>query len=717
MENMRFRIPISNWCAVIMLTGVFLPVFTEAVPPDTVANAQPEAGFDTFYSGAHDTNLSPYPVKASPAHDSESIAAVRDLKKFPELGGDAVKILQASPGFSSLEFGSSPLIARGSTSTRCFLDGVTLPALFHPWFLSAYNADAVESVELYPGGFGTRYGGTTGGVIELRGKRPDVGRLHGFAAGNLFEASFMVEGSLSRNVSFLATARKSYAEHMSSFLNKVNQRDEFSDRPFYSDYIARLDADVSDNQHCFLTLFGSQDRREITADNLRGGSAAGDEDADRMKSGMSFTLGIFGWTWNINNRMKNDMRYAACYLKENLSVFGYIKEGGAAWEHSVRDQFSWEHSDRVTWNIGLDMLVVPYNLELALPDASSRILRDTSHYIIGPTGVYVSAEWKPVDRLQLIPGIRFDYYPELNQKGSIVPEVFDYTTIKNRQGIMGTEPSVRLSSKYELEKNHIIKAVIGTYNQTPQPRGTAVDPVWGNPELHAEKGSQYVVGYAWEISRLIGMDVQAYYNRQWDVARTPSSVEMMEAALRGEASPAYLGNGKARMEGLEVLIKHEQGGRFFGRASYSLSRSERWNFNENKWAVFGEDRTHHVQFVGSVRFKGRQEAGVRLEYATGEPVTPVLGADYFDATNRAYVPVYGPEYSARSESYMSIDLRYEIKVIVKPLQLTAYLDVRNVENLFGKHHGSRWNYDYTEKIANAMISDGARPSAGLKIGF
>ena len=100
---------------------------------------------------------------------------------------------------------------------------MTLPTLFHFGGLtSTYNSEALQSVDLYPGGFGTRYGDAMGGVVELTGRKPKTDRLHGYIDVNLFDASFLLEGPLSDNVSFLVTARRSYiANVLDWFLNKV----------------------------------------------------------------------------------------------------------------------------------------------------------------------------------------------------------------------------------------------------------------------------------------------------------------------------------------------------------------------------------------------------------------------------------------------------------------------------------------------------------------
>jgi TonB family protein len=655
---------------------------------------------------------------------SQQTLTLNEVKKIPGLGGDAVKVVQALPGVARSAFNMGSIIVRGSGNgdTRFFLDGVTLPVLFHfGGLISTYNSDALSSVDLYPGGFGTRYGGAMGGIVEITSRKPKTDRLHGYVDGNFFDASFMVEGPLAENVSFLVTARRSYIANMLAFvLDKVlKQTLPFTVVPYYWDFIARLDADVAKNQHCYLTMFSSEDKMEMITSAVRGGSVEVDESTNALKTKTAFQMGIAGWDWDIGKKLKNELRYSLCYFDLGLSAFGFFKVNGASYSHYFRDQLSWSSSDALKWNFGADMEITPYDLDITIPDQNNEAKQHKAHFNLGPIGAYVSADWKPTKRLELIPGVRYDYYPELDYKGSVVPELFDYHFFRNNRGISG-EPSARLTSKYEIVKDHKVKASVGTYNETPQPQGQSIDTKYGDPKMPAQKGSHYVLGYEWKINDLVSMDLQGYYNRQWDLARPPSNAEIAASVMDGKEPRNYVSGGKARMTGLELMLKHDQNKRFFGWIAYSLSKSERWDFNENRWSIFGQDQTHNLQLIGSMRFRGLQEIGVRLRFVTGNPTTPLLGVDYFDATNRVYVPKYGAKNSDRMAPYVSLDVRYEKKITYKLWQWAFYIDITHVENLFGKGYRSpetsdyRWNYDYTDK---QVIADITRPALGLKIDF
>jgi len=650
---------------------------------------------------------------------SERTLTQNEVQMIPGFNGDAVKVIEALPGVARASILSGQIVIRGSATgdSHFYIDGVTLPTLFHfGGVTSTYNSEALQDVDYYPGGFGTRYGDALGGVVDLTGRKPKTDRLHGYLDVNLFDAGFLLEGPLTDNVSFLVTARRSYiANVLDWFLDDVLKRPlPFTVVPYYWDYIARLDADLSKNNHVYVTLFGSEDNLQLISSNERGGSNQISSNTDEISDLSYFHMGIAGWQLTISDKIKNDLHYALCRLSQQESIAGFTNVNGNAWAQYLRDELTIASSNAVKWHAGVDIQAVPYNLDVSFFDNHGNLVNDTARANLGPYAAYGFLDWKPTPKLTLTPGVRYDYYPELHYDGSIIPEFWNYGSW-NAKGPSG-EPSLRLSARYAIDDKQTVKASAGAYNETPQPEVQSINPVLGNPDLGAQLGAQYVAGYEWKLTSLINADLQTYYNRQWDDARQPSDLELTE----DPSLPPYVGNGLAQMHGLELLLKHDQGKRFFGWIAYSLSKSQRWNYDENQWALYNEDQTNNLQVVGSYKVTPTQIVGVHFEYVTGDPTTPINGSQVYDVDSRRFLPNYGPVNSARMPPYVDLDLRYDKKFIYALWQWSIYLDVSHVENWFGKGYHSpelnqyEWNYNYTEKN---VFSDVTRPAFGVRIEF
>jgi len=238
------------------------------------------------------------------------------------------------------------------------------------------------------------------------------------------------------------------------------------------------------------------------------------------------------------------------------------------------------------------------------------------------------------------------------------------------------------------------------------------------------KGSQYVLGYEWQLTDLIHLDLQGYLNYQWQRTRIPSERELRD----GRDLPAFVDNGKARMRGLELFLRHDQGTRFFGWLSYSLARSERYDYQEQRWRLYNRDILNYVQLIASRRFRNHMELGVRARYSDGYPTTPIDGARLYDGTYFYYVPDEGAAQSDRMTPYVGIDLRFEKKFVFTNWMLTLYTEAINLAHYLRfvkKDNGDPlfdppetdfyiWSYNYEHRNA---ISDIPRHSVGVLAEF
>lgn len=643
---------------------------------------------------------------------------LNEVKKIPGLGGDAVKVVQALPGVARPTFGISQIIVRGAptNNSKFFLDGVEIPLLFHYGLKSTYNSDALEKVDFYPGGFGTRYGGAIGGVVEITGRRAKTDRWHGYLDANLLDGAVFVEGPINDKVSMLGQFRRSFIGDLIKVAAKNSPTTMvMTTAPYYWDYIARTDVAISDKHHSYLTLFGVKDGMELIVSDVRGGNAGVDEAKNSARAEVLFHLGIAGWEWDMSDILFNSLKYSVSYVKSDVSVFGVAKSETSYWQHYIRDQLSWKPSPSFLLNIGADIELVPLNLLLILPDAEGNINADTTkNWLFGVVGGYMNFEWRPIERLQIIPGLRYDFYPELDYSGANVPEFWDYH-FDNTTRFSG-EPAFRLTGRYEVVEGHVAKASAGTYSQTPQPIGQAIHETWGNPDLTATRASQYVVGHEWRITDLIHTDIQAYFNRQWDVARLPAIKEL------GPDMKPVVGNGKRRMKGVEVMLRHDQSESFFGWLAYSLSRSEQYNFDEERWVVSSKDQTHNLIAVGSWRLPMNWEAGFKLQFTTGDPATPVIGSEY-DENNRFYRRINGETNSDRLDPTVQLDIRIDKKFIFKKWILSTYVDFYNIGYFLYKSpqmnmYDPAEPYDYADMRPNRRSAyQYSIPAIGIKADF
>lgn len=638
---------------------------------------------------------------------------ITEVKKIPGLGGDAIKVVQALPGVGRPTFGSGQVVVRGAPTwdSRFFLDGVEIPLLYHFGGLkSTYNSDALESIDFYPGGFSTRYGGAVAGIIEVTGRKAKEDRWKGYADMSFLDGAVMAEGPVKKSVSAMISGRRSFAGEVISWaIDNADLNIPFTVQPFYWDYLFRIDAAVSKKNSVFVTAFGSKDKLEFIYPSVQGGSASIDDQIDRLKHQTEFHMGIVGWNYAILDNLENSLRYSFLYGDAFTSIFGFMKSVTKTYSHYIRDELAYTLSDALKINVGTDITFSTNDIEFKFFDNNQiggieTVLWQDS--LFGDIAAYVNFEWKPIEKLLVIPGLRFDYFPELHYDGSLIPEFWNYDFMKNDRGISG-EPSLRLICRYTFRENHTAKCAVGNYSQTPRPIGQVIDKDWGDPMMPATKAAHYVAGYEWQITDLINLDAQGYFNRQWDVPRLATSSDANKEMI-------WARDGKKRMYGLELMLRHDNSERFFGWVSYSLARSETFDYKENRWALYDEDITNHLQVLGSWHLKRDWDVGFRLRYTTGKPQTPIV-ATVYNEENKFFEPIYGEKNSNRVNPFVQLDLRVDKKYIYNKWIFSTYIDLQNVSwFLYKSPEFFIYNYDYSDK---QTISGIFIPAIGTRVEF
>lgn len=636
-----------------------------------------------------------------------------EMKKMPGFNGDAVKVVQALPGVGRAEFGGGSVRIRGAPTwdSRFYLDGIQIPLLYHFGGLkSIITSEALHSIDLYPGGAGVKYGNSIAGAIEITGRSADQKRVQGFADINPLDITLLAEGPVGENGSILASARRSYIGDILGYMTRKDIIDlPFTILPYYYDYNVRADIGINRSQNLFITLLGSKDELDLVAPFISGGSSTVDEMIDQVRQMIAFNMVVCGWNNEITENLKNSIRAAVVHGIGYGSYLGFAKWKMNSWQFTLRNETTWSLLDNISFTGGVELFFHKYKQDMIIPDNYNTFMYDKISIIPGTVAPYVETQYSPLPGLLLTSGLRYDYYPELGYRGSIIPEFWDYRKINNNKGISG-EPSLRFGARYEVHDGHTVKGSLGTYNQSPQPIGLSTHKTFGNPSAPATKARQITCGYEWKINDLIYADIHLYHNHQWDIP----DFEMINDPMMLLNGGDVYDDGKGRMYGMELMVRHDQSEKVFWWATYSLSRSERYYQNEKRWVLYDKDQTHNLQMMLSYRFPKEWQAGTRFRYISGNPYSPVEGS-VFNATRRMYLPKYGDKNSERNRPFLGLDIRVDKRFVFDNWMMSVYLDLQNISWLvYRSPEIIMYNFDYTEKYE---ISTPFLPSFGVRFEF
>ena len=607
----------------------------------------------------------------------------REINRIPGTSGDALRVVQNLPGVARAPFMTGVLLVRGAApqDTSVFFDGSLVPLVYHFGGLtSVVPTDLLERIDFYPGNFAAQYGRAQGGVIDVGLRAPRTDGFHAMAQASLIDAGVRLEGPLTRTLSFLVAARRSYVDAVigpflrDAGLNAVSL-------PIYYDYQAMLEWRPTPRDRLRLLGLGSDDRFAFVF--------ARPQDADPALNGQLGTSTVFHRVqarWQHEFSAGTSLRVVAAAGIDQVGVeFGRVASLQTnRLPLDVRVDFTHRVSDHLRWNLGADLFSGPASLSFRGPRAPgdgsgsvastgelAQIATQSTIFTLRPA-LWTDVEFTPSPALRLVPSVRLDYFAEL------------------RQAVV----SPRVAFRLRVAPGWFVKGGVGLFAQPPQfqeslgavDHASADGRLVGNPSLLPQRAVHYGLGFEHDFSPLISLSVEGFYK----------TIDQLVVQTGDPASRVAYGNdGVARVYGLEVLLRHRASRRFFGWIAYTLMRSEIRTHRGEAFSPTDFDQTHIFTAVASCRLGRGWEVGARFRYVTGLPDATVLGT-VFDADSLVYIPIYPQASDLRVPDFHQLDVRVDKTWQFDRWRLGAFLDVMNVYNHANPEFFS-YNYNYTQR--------------------
>ncbi|HEY4240889.1 MAG TPA: TonB family protein [Kofleriaceae bacterium] len=623
----------------------------------------------------------------------------QQLTNVPGTFGDPIRAIQTLPGLQRAPFGLGLLLVRGSNpdDTGIFVDGHEVPSLFH--FLggpSIFNAQMLDSIDLYPGGFPARFGRHHGGAVALELRPTASDGVHGEAKVDFIDAGGYLRAPITKDLSIAVAGRRSYIDaFLGFFIPKPSGGGQRIVTPIYYDYSARADYNLHEQGRASVFFIGSSDTLHVLDE------PAGKPQSTDLNSAIRFFRVIGSYTRSLGDDLK--LTLSPAWGRDTVTATGAQAEASAPYSQlgivnsslSYRARVTGKFDKIFTIDTGLDVLsrVTSYQALVPLDDnlvtssgvdvSPSAVLRGSQ--MIG-VGGYIDLGIDVTPKLRLVPSMRLDgYILDSATRGSIDP---------------------RLVARYKLEDTLTLKAYVGEFSQPPQPE--ALDKRFGNPSVGLEHAEHFGLGYEWRPDHKWSLDSEVFYVRRHNLV-----VFTDDATMNPDGTFSYVNyknEGRRDAYGIEFLLKREITEHLYGWVSYTFSRSHQRNHPGDEWVATAFDQPHVLNAVASWKPGWGFELGARYQFASGRPDTPVVGATY-DADTGQYVPVLGEVRSTRIPFFSQIDVRIERDWLFQNWSFGLYIDCINVTNR-ANVEAIQWDYRYRESAP--VSSFPILPTLGVK---
>jgi hypothetical protein len=351
------------------------------------------------------------------------------------------------------------------------------------------------------------------------------------------------------------------------------------------------------------------------------------------------------------------------------------------------------------------------------------------------TGIFISEEWKPSDRITLTGGLRYNQYNYLGPQ-----KVFQYqddqpiseeTITDTLQFLQGDNITThrnidyRLALRYSISSNLSVKASYNTLHQylfllsntialAPTDRWKLtdynIDPMAGQQASFGIYGNLANKKYSWSTE---------VYTKTVD-----RLVEYRDGAnlLVNEFPERDVLQGDLDAWGIELMFKKSTG-QFNGWINYTYSRSRvlvkgpddasSINFGNRYPSNF--DRPHVANVVANYKFKRRFSLSANMVYQSGRPITYPTNTYTqggfqlinFSERNRYRIP-----------DYFRVDLSAKIEGNLKKEKLLHGAWVFSIYNLLGRNNVYNVYFQYSNNnLAGYKLSIFANPIFSVSYQF
>ena len=571
----------------------------------------------------------------------------KKLELLPNIGErDILRSFQLMPGISASNESSSGLYVRGGTPDQNLVlyDGFTVYQVDHLYgFFSAFNSNALKDVQLYKGGFESKFGGRLSSVTEITGKSGNQKIYNVGADISLLSFNAFVEVPIGTKFSSIIAVRRSYKGPIYNKIFKTfnksssitssapsgggpggRQTQSTTITSYFYDLNGKFTYTPSTKDIVSLSIFNGSDKLDNSSSSNAPSFGASNSNFNMSSTDLT-KYGNIGsslkWSRKWNDKLYGNtiLSFSNYYSERNRSQertmtntegetttnSNGVFENNNLKDYSFKTDYQWDLFNFSQLQFGA--FATDYNIKYTYAQSDTATVLDKVNDAI-LSGGYIQNKIKLFkDKVQFLPGIRVSYFESTNQ--------------------LYYEP--RASISYNISKRLTIKGSTGKYYQFAN-RVTREDIMSGSKDfwllsdgksVPVSSAFHYIAGLSYETNNYL-YSVEGYYKK---------IDNLTEYSLRFNPSPMGVSydenffNGFGYSKGIEFLAQ-KKSGKFNGWISYTLGEAHNhFSIYSDSYYPANQDATHEFKIVTLYQYK-RWDFSATWIYATGRPYTAPSGA-------------------------------------------------------------------------------------------
>ncbi len=592
----------------------------------------------------------------------------RTLRSATGSGGDPLRVLNTLPSVGVLNDFVGVLSVRGGgpEDNLYYFDRLPLGYPYHlQGIVSTVNAEVIESVEVYPGGYGAEFGSDSQAVIDIHSRTKTDTAFGGTVNLNPVYSQAFLEGNLGERGYWYAFGRRSYMGPLFELLPRLLEieNDLVTEVPRFWSYQGKAVYQLSSVHKLVINAIAADDSAEF---NFGSDEVSTSDLQGPLRSDNPFdSQGIHLYSEK-EHLFSSVVSLTRSFSRTELNFGeGYFYRSAESVYALRGDLEYWAKFPKTLLESGFLLSSLPSTLvsdgarpfEEGDPDYDFRLKRDGTKILTSTSKLWHRLEGYIQGTQDLSTFRHADLYATVGIRTSYF-NLIDTFSLQPR-GLLGVTFGPTSANDDALSLFPVdFRFMYGTYIQNPQPYQVVLGN--DNPEISASLAQHYVIALTKELTSEI---TQKRVPSQTRIEVAGYYKDLRDMITYNESASRYQNQRTGYVKGVEISLEHEIGEAFRGWLSYAYTISKRQDSprDDERFYMYN---TPHVLSIGLNYRLESLEFGANWQYKSGVLYSPLVDREPYTnpfTKNKTWLPIYGePE---RTAAYHRLDLRFHWSII------------------------------------------------------
>ncbi len=646
---------------------------------------------------------------------SEITEDAEKLVDMPGALGDPLQAAFALPGVVAAGGSMSEPAIRGSAPSDNYFEVDFMPAgyIFHDFGSSIFNKNLIRDFRLYSAGYGAQFSDATGAVFDVALRNPKNQDIKTTVDFTMFNAGIFVEGTITDDIAFYLSGRKSTLPLFFSEGEEVEDDDgeptgiTINEAPDDNDYQGKLVWDVNSQNMVSLAFNGAMDSAAANFNqkaeiSLKNPEFQGDAIFERSFDSQSLIWDHYGENYH--------SKLGVGFLDHSGKlIYGRTAQNRQGFfEDESEKQTTYKY--RLNYNMSDENSIT---LDAAYFDKDITYSFDTFLYVC--TDLDPDCDLNKGERISGSNKAAVDsYFVGVNYQYALTENITADVGAQYQKNDYSSEDFIhpRLGLTYFMSDDSSVWMKYGEYNRLQDLE--TILPDTGNPNLVSQTSKHSVIGFQQQLDNEWSWSIETYYKTMADL---PLALVEEDA----DAASRYANDVEGRAYGVELLVNKNKTDDWYGWMSLGYAKSERTDLRRDVTRDYYADTPLVFNAVFNYQISERWTGGFNFTARSGQAYTPIVGAKQNPEHPELFLPEYGEPFSERFDLYHRLDVRFERKTDFFGLDAQLIFEVMN---LYAQDNTASIDLDYRKMTSsdNVILEEESddfsmRPSIGFSFSF